>query len=459
MMILAVGIGGAIALVDGANARTVVTKEREGANALAREVLEHARSVPYSQLTSTGAASALKALPGLGDSTSSTTAWTVERRNQTYTIAVSVCSVDDDQDGLGDHSGGGFCSGGVGAADASPDDYKRLTIDLTWTRGSVVRSVRHAGLINNESASTGPDVEFTGQDPAGDFIESASVHQIEFEVQTDPDATSIKWAVDGVVKETEALSSTTWGFDWQIHAGPDGHIPDGTYVISVTAFDAEGRPGVTRSRTIRLNRDAPAKVENVFGGWNARLDVVDLQWNRNVEPDILGYRVYRRVGAGAWSTVPGCVFDADPEATQCTDTAPPASVNGDSVDYRVVALDEDPFAATLRESPTWDVLVATRSPNQPNPPPSVTAAVQDDDVLLSWPAAPAFTPPYTGSTVIFYRVYRGGTGLGKRIGQTGQQDLLTFLDAGAASSTYQYWVTTVDTNFSESSPVGPVSLP
>jgi prepilin-type N-terminal cleavage/methylation domain-containing protein len=134
MAILMVGIAGAIALIDGANARAVVTKEREAASALGREVLESARSVTYTKLTPNGVKAELQALPGLADSTPGTTAWTVERRNRTFTVAVSVCTVDDQQDGYGDHSGGSFCSAATPSGDTNPDDYKRVTVDLEWDR-------------------------------------------------------------------------------------------------------------------------------------------------------------------------------------------------------------------------------------------------------------------------------------------------------------------------------------
>ena len=142
MLILVIGISGSIALIDGANARTLMTKEREAANALNREVIEAARSVPYTKLNPGSAITELQAIPGLADSTPSTTAWTVVRRKQTYTVTMSVCSVDDDQDGFGDKTGGSFCSRQGTGRDRNPDDYKRVTVTVTWTRGGTTRSVR-----------------------------------------------------------------------------------------------------------------------------------------------------------------------------------------------------------------------------------------------------------------------------------------------------------------------------
>src|SRR4029453_4851215 len=77
MLILVVGIAGALALIDGANARTVMTKQREAGNALSREVIEAARSVPERQPNPGSAVTSVQAMPGLADTTPSTTAWTV----------------------------------------------------------------------------------------------------------------------------------------------------------------------------------------------------------------------------------------------------------------------------------------------------------------------------------------------------------------------------------------------
>ena len=79
--------------------------------------------------------------------------------------------------------------------------------------------------------------------------------------------------------------------------------------------------------------------------------------------------------------------------------------------------------------------------------------------MLTWGAAPGPPSPYTGSNVIFYRVYRDGTAIGKRIARTSLDSLLSYRDNGAAAGGHQYYVTAVDENFSESKPLGPVGLP
>ena len=456
MLVLVVGISGAVALIDGANARTLANKDREAGNALTREVIEAARSVPYRQLGGTSLKTLLQTVPGLADTTPSTVAWTVERRKQTYTIDVSVCSVDDDQDGYGNTAGGGFCVATAGTADRNPDDYKRLSLTASWTRRGVTKSVKQTGIINNEASSAGPDVEFTSQ-PANPV--TVAVSNLKFGVKAEDDAVALRFAVDGVELDSQ-MNTTSYLFSWDIDTGSK-HVPDGTYVVSVTAFDIADTPGPTRSLTIRLNRDAPLAPQDVFGGWNPRIgftdvnDIVEVQWARNDEPDIKGYRVYYGPVSSP-TIVPGCDFPADPAVTECRDMNPPA---GATIEYFVRALDEDPSTGSLREGANSSVLTAVRAGTQPNQPATLTATADGDDVVLDWDPAPAHTPPYTGSDVIFYRVYRDGKALGDRVARTSQDVLTSFRDDGGAIGSHTYYVTSVDENFSESAPLGPVSAP
>jgi prepilin-type N-terminal cleavage/methylation domain-containing protein len=460
MLILVVGIAGAIAMIDGANARTVANKEREAGNSLTREVIEGARSVPYRQLTPGTALAQLQAIPGLADSTPSTTAWTVVRRNQTYTITFNVCSVDDDQDKFGNTTGGNFCTAHNAADDQNPDDYKRVTVDVSWTRGSVTRDIQQTGIVNNEASSTGPSVEFTDQDPGGLGTTeiTTATSKVKFTVQAEDGTAVIRFAVDGVLLGSATSTNATFG--WDIDSGGT-HIPDGTYIVSVTAFDVEGTPGPTKSRTIRLNRDVPAAPQDVFGGWNPRADftdvqnIVELQWSRNTEPDVTGYTVYRKTAAGD-EIVPGCDQKDKPSFTGCRDLNPPA---GATIDYYIVAWDQDPVLGTPRAGAKSATLTATRASTKPNQPVLLTATEDGDSVLLQWLNAPPAIPPYTGDKVIFYRVYRDGTAIGDRIARTGQEALTYYHDPGAAAVSHKYYVTSVDENFSESAPLGPVSLP
>jgi prepilin-type N-terminal cleavage/methylation domain-containing protein len=457
MLVLVVGISGAVALIDGANARTLATKDREAGTALTREVIEAARSIPYRQLGGTSLKTELQAIPGLEDSTPSTVAWTIVRRKQTYTVDASVCSVDDDQDGYGNTAGGGFCGATTGTADRNPDDYKRLSLTVSWTRRGVTKNVKQTGVINNEASSAGPDVEFTSQ-PSNPV--TVDVQNLKFGVKAEDDAVALRFAVDGVEIDSQ-MNTTSYLFTWDIDIG-GRHVPDGTYVVSVTAFDAADTPGPTRSLTIRLNRDAPLAPQDVFGGWNPRIgfsdanDIVEVQWARNDEPDIKGYRVYYGPVSATATVVPGCDFPADPSVTECRDLNPPT---GTTIQYFVRALDEDPSDGSLRAGDPSAVLTATRASTQPEQPPTLTATLDAEDVLLNWDPAPAPSSPYTGSAVIFYRVYRDGKTLAHRVARTSQDVMTSFRDVGGATGSHTYYVTTVDENFSESAPLGPVSAP
>jgi prepilin-type N-terminal cleavage/methylation domain-containing protein len=136
--ILLVGVLGVVSLVDGANAVTSKTKAREGGTNLARSIIEVARSVRYRDLTTASLTDALAARPPLADSKPSTAGYTILDRGVQYTLTLSVCSLDDPKDYLGDHANGvAFCSdtdalaAGQPAVDRNPDDYKRVRVTIT----------------------------------------------------------------------------------------------------------------------------------------------------------------------------------------------------------------------------------------------------------------------------------------------------------------------------------------
>jgi prepilin-type N-terminal cleavage/methylation domain-containing protein len=454
MTLITVGMAGALALVDGATKRTRVNAQREAATGLARELLEDARAVPYKKLVPGTVVTELQKMPGLAD-TGAGGAWTIDRRGVPYTVTVNVCAVDDGRDGFGDHANAPFCAGSTGSADRNPDDYKRVTVQLDWTRAGVSRQLQQTGIVSNENSAAGPDLAFVNQEPPGTLITS-DVSQVRFDVQTSSPAATIRYSVDGVVKATDTPSGTSSTFNWQIKGGSAGRLPDGTYVISAVAFDDQGRSGPTRSRTIRLNRDLPDPPADARGGWNALRSAAEIEWNRVNVPDILGYRVYRQVGSGAPQLVPGCDFLNQPDRTSCVDLSPP---NAALIEYFVVGLDDDPNTGAAREGTPSARVPAAPNTNQPNAPTVLNAAASGPDVVLSWNVPAAVSPPYPGSTVAFYRIYRDGTAIGNRQGIRAPGSVTTFLDGGAAGESHRYWVTAVDDNYSESTPIGPVQGP
>jgi prepilin-type N-terminal cleavage/methylation domain-containing protein len=458
-VLLLVGLGAALSMLDGANARIVTTKAREAGTGLVRELAENSRSIPYTRLTPGSIEGQLQARPGLGDEDLSDSVWKIERRDTVYTVTVNVCSVDDPQDGIGEHGSDTYCSDPAPTArvDQNPDDYKRVSLRLDWNRGGA-QSVRQTTLVPNESNTTGPRITRMERDPSSDPVTSKTVHQIDFEVETSIRAASVKYAVDGVVKATDEPSSRESRFSWRIGTGVLGDgVPDGTYLVSATAFDAQGRQGATRSLTVRLNRASPDAVQGFVGGWNASRGIVDFDWDLNPESDVRGYRVYR-VTAGGPERV--CDLADDARATSCADTSPPGGVG--PLAYYAVALDENSFTGELREGGPSLPLTVVRGDDQPNPAPSLTARLDDGRVILDWEPSPSID--YPGSTVAFYRIYRADSslaspGIEDRYDRTTEDNETSFTDFDPGEGRKYYWVSAVDQNYSESVLTGPVTAP
>jgi len=454
MTILLVGLAGAVTLINGANAITVKTKQREAATNVQRELIEAVRSVPYVQLTPNGVASALEARPGLEDSTPDDAAWTVQRRQTTYTVELTVCSVDDAQDGFGDHSSGIYCgSQTAGTADTAPDDFKRVIVDLEWTRAGVVSTSRQATIVTNPSNEAGPQIVTLTRAPSSEEI-TTSVASVVFTATTATPAAAVRYTVDGSVASTPTPAGTTSSFTWTIDSGGT-YVVDGTYVIAATALDASGLTGATRSLSVKLNRQAPFAPTGLEGGWNATRGGVDLDWRQNNESDIVGYRVYRRTGSSGVAEV---VCSTGPKVTECHD-ASHATPLAASYEYFVVALDEVSHSGPEREGAASAILPVTPTENRPNPPATLTATVVDGVHQLDWSSPAAVDPAYAGDEIRFFRIYRGGTAVADRFDNTGLGTDRSFTDTDVTGTTLQYWVTSVDSNYSESEPVGPVALP
>ena len=457
LFILLVGVAGSVTLIDGANGTTLATKAREAGTGLTREVVEDARSIPYSSLSPASIQPSLQAQPGLADSNTGDSSWTVERRGIVYTVQVSVCAIDDGADGYGDHADTSrYCPSGAASAsaDASADDYKRVLTTVSWTVRARTRSTRQTTLIPNPSAANGPKITAYSRNPNADPLTDDAQQAISFTVTTDATAAGINWTVDGASAGSYAPTAQTSTFDWTIRDDVAGdYVVDGTYVVGATALDGQGAVGTTRSLTIRLNRRVPAAPTGLVGGWNATRSSVDLDWRENDESDIVGYRVYRRVGSGTPAEV--CATGAT--LTTCSDSSPPADL---TVDYWVVALDADPSTGAGREGGASAVKTVTRTTDRPNAPTTlIAAAVPSVGTDLVWTPPLPRVPSYAGDAILFYRIYRDGTALSARYGRTGAGTDLSFTDTKVSSTARQYWVTAVDSNYSESAAVGPVSAP
>lgn len=494
MVLLLVGILGTMTMFDAASAATTTSKAREQAVALQREVVEAVRAVPYAQLANGSVVGRVQAQPALADA-SSAAGWTIRRRGVTFAVSAGVCSVDDAQDGLGAHhpdfcaSGAGqtsaadcrshlgrdgdiagigtasgvaigdcgidvdrngavngltagevsgctaVCAGG-GAADTNPDDYKRLVVLVRWDRGDGQRFVLSSATVPYPGLAFAPSV--TAITP------TVGATSVAFSATTSRDASALGWTVDGTPTGAAAGGPLTWTWTWALGtvsagAQPDsGQVVDGLYRIAGKAFDAYGAYGQERTATVALNRNAPYPPQGFGAGRDG--SVVLTEWIQSRERDIEGYRVKRRVGAGAEEVVTSCDRVS---TTACRDSSPPTAP---SVEYWVVALDRD-AGAVLREGAPSTVATVTTSNTPPSAPGTLSVTrVSSTQVRLDWGVA---SDPDAGDAIRFYRIYRDGETTGDRYDRTPLGTQVTYLDIGATGG-HRYRVSAVDGQLGES---------
>jgi prepilin-type N-terminal cleavage/methylation domain-containing protein len=462
-MVLAVGVMGAFTLLDSANKTISTNNGRTGATNLAREVTEYARGTDYDLLTPTQVETTLRARGRIAGSVA-TGSWKVVRRGVTYQVTPSVCTFDDPKDGLSATAPLNVCSP-AGAAIASappevnPDDFRRLSLELEWTDRLGTHKLSQTALVVNPSGGLGPRIK-TFAEPA----EITSGSQVGWAapgnpVLTDP-ADTLRWTVDDGVSygELTGASATTWSFTWNLGTlDTSPFVYDGTYLMSAQAFDSRGIPGEARAVSVHLNRRIPYAPASFIGGRNVQHGgVVDLDWARNKERDVVGYRVWRvaadGIGLTQICTDSGLTYTVK---TSCTDTSPLAMV---APSYQVAAVDYSDLknGTGLRAGDTSGVTLATTS-TRPDPPVLGVPTIVDGSPLLTW------TAPAVGAgqrPIRFYRIYRdGGTSLADRYDVTVDASTTWTDPAPGASTSHKYWVSAVDTSNNESNPSNPVQWP
>jgi prepilin-type N-terminal cleavage/methylation domain-containing protein len=447
--ILVVGVLGVLSLLDAANRATFRTKTREAATNLAREAIEAGRAVPYPDLTPATLVAQLQAQPGLADAVPGS-AWEIKRRGITYTVTATVCSVDEGglgADGYGDHTGGFFCADSTttGTTDTNPDDYKRLAITVSWKDGSRTGSVKQEAVINNPGSAFAPAVKTLSASPNPPIINTGSVittTQIVFTATTSTSAQQVTWSVDGVERGTINGPGNTFNFTWDLNG-----VVDGTYLVSVDAFDRYGESGAERTMTVKINRAAPVAPTGLRGSPNPLWgnNVVELEWNPSPERDVVDYKVFRMKGASQNPAGDDWICTnnvGDPNPTACQDTAP----NGNSK-YYVFAEAPARTGSGLEAGAYSSILDTGVADAQPLAPTAVTATrLAGDGVTLSWPAA---TDP--DGTIRYYRIYRDdNSSYTKRYDRTGTGADLSWTDSTSGAANHTYWVTAVDDQLSES---------
>jgi prepilin-type N-terminal cleavage/methylation domain-containing protein len=449
--VLLIGLLSAYSLLDAANGATVRTRDSDRATNLTRELIEGARSVPYEKVSSPGVIAELQNLPGLEDVDAG--AYTIRRGGITFAIGVDVCVMDDPKDGGGPRpTTATFCanSAPVGTADKNPEDYKRVTVSVTWTEGGNTRTSRQTGIINNPGSASGPAIRSLA--PVGyaaPFQVTNNVASVKFDVTTSSKPATLSWLLDGT-RQTGAMSQNgtsglAWQFDWAISS-----LDDGQYVIAAEAADVYGVSGPGRQETVTLNRFVPRAPIQVTGGRTA-FGTVEIEWTANSERDVVGYQVFR-VGAAS----PVCEITAQKLDTFCTDHSPPGDAQ---LEYYVRAYDKDPTGA-LRASADSAHLLVRKDNAAPYPVTGLTlTGLANGDVKLTW-QRPAPEDPDVGDAISFYRIYRGGTALGNRFDRyfdSSGNPTVSWTDTDTDGQPHSYWVTAVDQQYRESVVVGPVT--
>jgi len=432
--VLVVGLLALLQMTDTAGLSTTSFRARDGATSLARQVTEAARSIPYSSLTPQTIEDELQDQPGLGPQ-GGDGGWRVTRRGVAYELTASLCDVDDPADGRGPHDSGAFCAGvgDSGTTDDNPDDYKRVTVDVTWSTAGRERSLRQVAVINNPGNAGGPSVaKLEISPPAGTLVTTDLVH-VGLTATTSQPAAAVSFLVDGVPAGPATGTTSSWTFAWSISG-----LVDGTHLVTAQAFDSEGLSGAPRSVTITLNRFLPAAPKGVVGGRNE--SVVDLEWLPNKELDVAGYRVFR----GLPGVNPTLVCPLTRESA-CQDTSPPAG----ELTYYVVADDLD-TSGDYRDGLPSAPITVLETATPPGAPTGLTATRTDGTTTLRW------TAPSDGS-VAFYRIYRDQLAYSARYDRTGSGNDLSYADGRTDGSQHQYWVTAVNSQLAESPAAGPVT--
>jgi len=439
--VLLIGALGTLAMLDTANKRARSANDRQNATAVARQVVEAAKSVPFRDIAPASMVTTLRqddAIAGV-----SANPWQIERDNTAYTVQVEVCWLDERADGLGSRAAGNFCpgSGAGGTADGNSIDHKRVTITVSWDTDAGKGSVRQSTLVSARGGIDAPgviSVQLTS--PTSSPITDPAATTASFVVTTTQDAAAVIWSLDGAQQDTASGSHASWAFTWELPPG------DGAYDVSAQAFDSAGIGGEVRSATVVVNRFPAQALENMGAARNN--GVVEASWSASPERDVIGYRVYRQASGGAAEVV--CDFTTE---TTCVDSAPPART-GQTLEYWVVAIDND--AQDQRREGAPSTRVDVNAPNSPPNPPTDLVLAQDADgnQVLHWTPAAVADPD--GDGLDSYTIYRDGTAISDRYDTVlPTETSLAVHDAGGV--VHDYWISVLDDRLSESTLVGPVT--
>ena len=147
--------------------------------------------------------------------------WKIQRRGIEYTIATEVCVFDDPKDNVATLPPANVCSpqapvpasAGPVEPEIQPDDFRRVTVTLTWDTGTGSKSLKQIALVNNPSGGLGPRI--TQFDPPSLTAQLSSGNVATFPTTTTT-AGSVRWNTDGTPNGSgDATGGTTsWTTSW-----------------------------------------------------------------------------------------------------------------------------------------------------------------------------------------------------------------------------------------------------
>jgi prepilin-type N-terminal cleavage/methylation domain-containing protein len=499
IVVLAIGLGAMFQLMIAATHATATNRIRQAETSLARELTEDSLSLSYTQLTTSGIASALQAtvpnsqLSGsslivtrpVGSTSSGASA------NYPFTATFSACSLDDPADGYGNHnsapiSGGSWCTdvAANGTQDSNPDDYKRVSVTVSPSSGRTTPTVQQTILVYAK-ATHPPAVSCLAAIAGGTFscpganlsIKTGTSQQ--FNVTTTVPAASVEWLVNGSLPTSAQQgtglnpytpSGTNSQFSWYFPTttwNSSTYTIDGTYTISALALDANGNQGTKSSLQVTVNEHMALPPSSVIAGWNQQIQGVDLQWTPSVDQDVLYYIVYNQNGQVAGCThVTGftCTDLSAPspgtEPTTCTGSPNNYQSFTTANPYWVVGVDTDPSTGQARISTFQPAHVDANLCD--HPPSTPTGLSPPSGGTLNWSLPSSPMDPDPGDTIKQWRIYRWPVGQnpsfpGSRLDLIGEKDSLgndvtsyTDRSADPGGVAQDYCVTAVDSELNES---------
>jgi hypothetical protein len=443
-----------------------VTKAREAGTNLARALLETARTLPYNSLYQGNVEQSAQAQPGLADADAGQSGWQIVRRGITYTVTLTACSVDDPADGTGVDDASTFCSVATPSSppDSKPADYKRVSTTIAWQgRDQLSHSSTQSTVV--AGSYRGPSV-LTLTGPSSTITSLADPGSASFSLTATAGTNHVDWFLDGNDQGAVSGCGTSCTLNWNL-GKPTGSAPcdpngggvaDGTYIVSATAYDADGLTDNSRAVTQQINRCPPLPPSGVEGGETFLFPGVELQWDQSPEEDVVGYYVWTAPAAtGPWTLV-APALNPDPTIPDCSGLVKTANCVDDDtpttstkVWYSLQAVDKD-ASGNLRSGDRSPALLVDPKNSRPGKPggfgidSAFPFSIKFDGPNVS-------DPPPSDYTDFFY-IYRDDMG-----GRADRYDSLdntgghlTWTDPDDGGVAHDYWVVAVDNHLAESAP-------